>query len=106
MTDHDKFASPLAANGLKSKPSNVKVFTKHNSMGRQPLDELMTRLGLSNADLVRASKEQLTHKMVNRGRKGRLLTLNVQLKILNAMKAARPEENSSLGTLFNYRGHE
>lgn len=75
-------------------------------MGVQPLDEIMTRLGLSNDDLVRASQEQLTHKMVKRGRRGRLLTLNVQTKILNAIKAAKPGETFSLETLFNYRGHE
>jgi hypothetical protein len=74
--------------------------------GRQPLDEIMIRLGLSNDDLVRASKEQLTHKMVQKGRKGRLLTLNVQTKILNALNAYRPGETYSLESLFNYRGHE
>lgn len=36
-------------------------------MGVQPLDEIMTRLRISNDDLVRASQEQLTHKMVKRG---------------------------------------
>jgi hypothetical protein len=75
-------------------------------MGPQPLEEVMTRLGLSNDDLVQASKEQLTHKMVKKGRKGRLLTLNVQTKILNAIKAAKPAENITLEILFNYRGHE
>ena len=36
-----------------------------------PLDELMTELGLSNADLVKASTEQLTFKMVQKARGGR-----------------------------------
>ena len=71
-------------------------------LGVQPIDELMTKLGLSNADLVKASTEMLTFKMVQKARKGRRLTLNVQQKILNAVRAARPENNIALQDLFNY----
>ncbi len=46
----------------------------------------MTRLGLSNADLVKASTEQLTFKMIQKARKGKPLTPNVQNKILAALK--------------------
>jgi len=73
-------------------------------MGTQPLDEIMTRLGVSNDELVRVSTEQLTHKMVQKGRKGRRLTLNVQLKILHALRIARPDGNFTLRDLFNYEG--
>ncbi len=55
-------------------------------MPTSPLDELMTELGLSNADLVKASTEQLTFKMVQKARKGKPLTPNVQNKILAALK--------------------
>jgi hypothetical protein len=71
-------------------------------LGPQPLDEIMTRLGISNDDLVRVSKEQLTHKMVQKGRKGRRLTPNVQGKILNAVNSVRPDGNFTLNDLFNY----
>ncbi|MBU9889143.1 MAG: hypothetical protein KTQ49_04675 [Candidatus Omnitrophica bacterium] len=70
--------------------------------GTQPVDGLMTRLGISNHDLVKASPGQLTHKTVRKGRRGRRLTLNSQQKILTALLAARPEERFSLGDLFNY----
>jgi hypothetical protein len=71
--------------------------------GTQPLDALMTRLGLSNHDLVSASKEQLTHKMVQKGRKGRYLTPNVKTKILNALHNAVPEDQRfAHRDLFNY----
>lgn len=57
----------------------------------QPLEALMIRLGLSNADLVKASTEQLTFKMVQKGRTGRRLTRNVQEKILRALLTVRPD---------------
>jgi len=71
-------------------------------LGVQPIDELMGKLGLANADLVKASAQMLTFKMVQKARKGRRLTLNVQQKILNAIRAARPENNITFKDLFNY----
>lgn len=63
----------------------------------------MVRLGLQNHDLVQASQEQLTHKMVAKGRKGRALSLNVQGKILRAVNAAQSQEKLTLEDLFNYK---
>ena len=71
-------------------------------LGVQPLDALMGRLGLANADLVSASTEQLSFKMVQKGRKGRRLTPNIQHKILAALQRARPEETFNQKDLFNY----
>ena len=71
-------------------------------LGVQPIDELMTKIGLTNADLVNASAQMLTFKMVQKARKGRRLTLNIQQKILNAIRAAKPENNITLKDLFNY----
>ncbi len=73
-----------------------------NDFGVQPLDGVITRLGLSNSGLVQASIEQLTHKMVQKGRKGRRLTQNAKLKILRALQAAKPDEKFTLRLLFNY----
>lgn len=63
----------------------------------------MTALGLDNHSLVAASSEHLTHKMVQKGRRGRRLTRNIQMKILRAVEAAggRP---FAFDELFNYRG--
>ena len=69
---------------------------------RQPLDDIMTQLGLSNADLVHASTEQLSFKMVNKGRKGRRLTLNIQQKILMALLKVKPELKLGKKDLFRY----
>ncbi len=73
-----------------------------NNFGVQPLDRVMTDLKLSNADLVRASTKQLTHKMVQKGRKGRKLTPNAQAKILEAMNTQNPDRMFTLKELFNY----
>ena len=70
--------------------------------GLQPLDQIMEDRGLKNHDLVAVSKDGLTHKQVQKGRKGRRLTRNIQEKIAAALSATagityRPEQ------LFNYR---
>lgn len=71
--------------------------------GIQPLDTVLSSLELSNKDLVVISTEQITYKMVVRGRKGRLLTRNVQRKLLNAVNKLE-RGVFSLEDLFNYRG--
>ncbi|MBF0569461.1 MAG: hypothetical protein HQL18_01635 [Candidatus Omnitrophica bacterium] len=73
-----------------------------HDLGPQPIDGLMTRLGLSNADLVRASTLQLSFKVVQKARKGRRLTPNAQKKVLQAIRAVRPEQVFVIGDLFNY----
>ncbi len=68
----------------------------------QPLDTLMTQLGITNAALVEASTEQLSFKMVQKGRKGRPLTPNVQEKILNALLKVKPDLKIRRRELFHY----
>ena len=70
-------------------------------MGEQPLAALLRELQLSPAQLVKASSEQLNHKMVSRGMKGRRLTGNVMKKIRNALNAAA-EKTYKVSDLFNY----
>lgn len=62
----------------------------------------MQKHGLSNADLVRASKEQLSFKMVQKGRKGRRLTPNAQEKILTALLTVKPGLALRRRDLFRY----
>ena len=57
-------------------------------LGPQPLAELLAQHGLSQRDVVAASTEQITHKMVNRAVRGRRLTPHVMLKICNALNRA------------------
>jgi hypothetical protein len=72
-------------------------------LGEQPIARLLATLGLSSHDLVAASSEQLTHKMVRRACKGRRLTPNVQQKLLNALNA-RTAGSYALTDLFAYAG--
>ena len=69
--------------------------------GPQPLAALMEKHGLKPTDLVGASTEQLTHKMVARACKGRRLTPHVQRRVLAALNA-KTGESYALGDLFSY----
>ena len=70
-------------------------------LGEQPLGQIMKDLELKPHDMVAASTEQLTHKMVSRGVKGRRLTRNVQMKILDALNKAS-KKDFTLKQLFTY----
>ena len=71
------------------------------NLGEQPIARIMVEHNLKPHDLVRASTEQITHKMITRAIKGRRLTSNVQTKILNALNNAA-EKCYSRNDLFNY----
>jgi len=75
---------------------------KELELGVQPLDTIMEELGLKNHDLVAASKDGLTHKQVQKGRKGRRLTRHIQDKIAEALSASTGK-GYKLNQLFNYR---
>lgn len=70
-------------------------------LGEQPLAAIMAEKGLKPNDLVAASTEQITHKMVSRAAKGRRLTPHVQAKILAALNAVTGTAYS-LKDLFTY----
>ena len=72
------------------------------SLGLQPLDALMAKHGLTNHALVAASTEQLSHKVVQKARKGRRLTPRAKNKILEALQSVLPEEKFAHRDLFNY----
>lgn len=76
-------------------------------LGPQPLAALLERHQLRPTDLVQASGEQLTHKMVARALKGRRLTRNTAEKVLRALNSSilRPDGETvaySMDELFNY----
>jgi len=96
-------------------------------LGLQPLDAILDEIGLTNHQLVALSTEQLTHKQVQKARKGKRISVNIQRKILRALNArpvppapAAPEGEGEgdaeeepvasekklyeLKELFNYRG--
>lgn len=70
-------------------------------LGEQPLSALLVEHNLKPNDLVAASTEHITHKMVSRATKGRRLNPHVQKKILRAFNLAASKE-LPLSALFNY----
>ena len=77
------------------------ITDQERDLGEQPLALILTELGLKSHDLVAASTEQITHKMVQRGCKGRRLTKNVQGKLLRALNTASGK-TYAIKDLFNY----
>lgn len=71
------------------------------NLGEQPLAARMAARGLRPADLVAASTEQLTHKMVARAMKGRRLTANAMGKVVRAYATASGEA-ATAQDLFDY----
>ena len=69
--------------------------------GPQPIADLMQQLQLKVHDLVAASAEQLTHKMVARAIKGRRLTSNSKGIVQRAMNQATGNVYKQT-QLFNY----
>lgn len=58
------------------------------NMGVQPLDGIMAAHALDNHDLVNACEEPITHKGVQRARKGRRLTPHMQRRVATALNRA------------------
>lgn len=71
------------------------------NLGAQPIADIMAEFGLKPHDLVSASTQQLTHKMVTRACKGRRLTDNAKSKVLTALNLAAGKD-FSVTDLFNY----
>ena len=81
--------------------------TEENSMnvGVQPLDAIMTEKEIRNHDLDAAVPPGfITHKQVQKARKGRRLTTNMQEKILEALNAFSDPDSYAFKDVFNYRG--
>ena len=72
-----------------------------HAYGPQPIAAIIEKRKLKPNDLVSASTEQITHKMVSRACKGRRLSRRVQLKILKALNTATGQEYK-LKDLFTY----
>jgi hypothetical protein len=78
------------------------------NLGPQPLDSIMTGADLHNHDLVNSCTEPMTHKAVQRARKGRRLTVHMQRRMVTALnkaltlKGSPPEREWTLKDLFTY----
>jgi len=70
-------------------------------LGVQPIAALLEQFQSKPHDLVAASTEQLTHKMVARAMKGRRLTSNTKGIVQRALNKAA-SSNFTFSQLFNY----
>jgi hypothetical protein len=97
--------APRAAEGFtfeEAMQQGLSYFAPQRDLGEQPLARLMAERGLKPADLVDASTEQLTHKMVSRAMKGRRLTANTMDKVHRAWNLAAQSDDPR-GALFDYK---
>jgi len=74
-------------------------------LGVQPLDRMMEAYGLSNTHVVDSSPEQLTHKQVQRARKGRRLTLKMMQKVTETLNVTIWACLREVHLLFTTDGH-
>ena len=74
---------------------------RERNLGEQPIAGVLAAHGLKAQDLVAASTDGLTHKMVARACKGRWLTPNTQGKVRRALNLASGRDYG-LNELFNY----
>jgi hypothetical protein len=79
----------------------VREEARLRDLGEQPLARLMAAHGIAPHDLVAASSEQLTHKMVTHAMKGRRLTPNAMRKVERAWRKVAPETVRE-SALFDY----
>lgn len=75
--------------------------TEIRDLGIQPVDGILSEAGIDNHAVVAASSEQLTHKQVQRARKGRRLTPKMKGKITRAVIASTGKELAE-SDLFTY----
>jgi len=65
-------------------------------MGVQPLDGIMVEHELGNHALVSASAEPMTHKAVQRARKGRRLTKHMKQRMADALNALMKQQGKEI----------
>lgn len=74
---------------------------KTSEFGEQPIKKIIEAHQLKPHDIVAASTEQITHKMIAKAVKGRRLTPHIQRKILTALNQAC-QKDYTRADLFNY----
>jgi hypothetical protein len=78
----------FADGGLRKERGIMGQHEIERNLGVQPLDDIMTGHELGNHDLVVASAEPMTHKAVQRARKGRRLTKHMKQRMADALNRA------------------
>jgi len=76
------------------------------NLGIQPLDSLMIKNEWTNNFIVKNSLSQLTHKQIQKGRKGRRLTTKIQDRILESINICLFPDKVEISDLFTYYGNQ
>lgn len=70
-------------------------------LNQQPIVSILVENKLTNCDLITASTENITYKMLSRAAKGRRLNPHIQIKICRALNKAS-NKIFTVKDLFNY----
>ena len=79
----------------------VDVTGENREYGLQPIATILSERHITNHQVVEASTEQLTHKMMAKACRGRYLSSKVRQKILRAVNKVTGEQ-FKLSDLFTY----
>jgi hypothetical protein len=71
------------------------------NLGEQPIKQIIEQHNLKSSDLISASTENITYKMLSRAYKGRRLNPSIQQKICNSLNNATGKI-FLIKDLFNY----
>ena len=72
--------------------------------GVQPIDQVLTALGLTDKGFVDISRKKLAFRMVAKARKGRRIKHRNQTLIMRVLNECYPDKNFTFEDLFNYVG--
>ena len=87
----------IADDGLRNERVIMGQDEIERNMGVQPLDDIMAEHALGNHDLVNACEEPITHKAVQRARKGRRLTKHMQRRVADAAGCGFFDQQAAMG---------
>ena len=86
----------IADDGLRNERVIMGQDEIERNMGVQPLDGIMTEHELGNHALVAASTEPMTHKAVQRARKGRRLTKHMKQRMADALNLLMKQKGTEI----------
>lgn len=104
--DEDELDTDLHDEGDEGEGSSDGTPALERNLGTQPIDAVMEEHGLKNHDVMQMNRGGLTHKIVQKARKGRRIKPNMKVRVTEALNAVLKqkgiEEKYGVGQLFNY----
>ncbi|WP_206026251.1 hypothetical protein [Roseimicrobium sp. ORNL1] len=104
--DEDELETDLHEDGDEGEESSDGAPALERNLGTQPIDAVIEKHALKNHDVVQMNRGGLTHKIVQKARKGRRLKPNMKVRVTEALnvtlKQRGIDEKYGVGQLFNY----